>query len=146
MTSGSTTDLKTREFVFLKEQRVGHLATADASGTPHVVPVCYALSKTSVYITIDEKPKTGKPLKRLQNIAENARVALTADRYDDEDWSKLAWVMIRGHAELLLADPEHKQAQTLLREKHVQLRTMALESLPVIAIRIDQISSWGVAK
>ena len=38
-------------------QRVGRLATADARGNPHVVPVCFALTDDTLYITIDEKPK-----------------------------------------------------------------------------------------
>ena len=42
---------------FLESQRIAHLATADAAGVPHVVPVCYALAGNSVYITIDDKPQ-----------------------------------------------------------------------------------------
>jgi PPOX class probable F420-dependent enzyme len=131
------------ERAFLQDQRVARLATADAAGAPHVVPVCFAISGENAYITIDEKPKSGRALKRLRNIAENPSVALTADRYDDADWSKLAWVMVRGRAELLDTGTEHAEAQSLLRAKHAQLRTMALESLPVIAIRIDRVTSWG---
>ncbi len=39
-------------------------------------------------------------LKRVRNILENPDVALVADRYA-EDWSLLAFVMVRGRAELL---------------------------------------------
>ena len=83
---------------FLESRRVAHLATADAGGMPHVVPVCFALHENAVYVTIDQKPK-GNPrsLKRLRNIAENPSVALVADRYD-EDWARLGWVMLRGPA------------------------------------------------
>ena len=42
---------------FLNDQRVAHLATADASGAPHVVPVCFAVAGTDAYIAVDEKPK-----------------------------------------------------------------------------------------
>src|SRR5579872_2015951 len=42
---------------FLARQRVGHLATADRSAVPHVVPVCYAVADDTLYITIDQKPK-----------------------------------------------------------------------------------------
>ncbi|MBV9734415.1 MAG: pyridoxamine 5'-phosphate oxidase family protein, partial [Acidisphaera sp.] len=55
---------------FLEAQRVGHLATADRLGVPHVVPVCYAIAAGTLYITIDEKPKRHARLKRLANIAE----------------------------------------------------------------------------
>ncbi|HEY1298453.1 MAG TPA: pyridoxamine 5'-phosphate oxidase family protein, partial [Chloroflexota bacterium] len=48
-------DQQTRHF--LERQRVAHLATADASGAPHVVPICFALLAETLYIAIDEKPK-----------------------------------------------------------------------------------------
>jgi PPOX class probable F420-dependent enzyme len=128
---------------FLDSRRIGHLATADAQGTPHVVPVCFALADDTVFITIDEKPK-GDPrrLKRLRNIALNPNVAFIVDRYD-EDWRRLGWVMLRGRAEILDAGPEHDRAQQLLRERYAQYRSMRLDGLPVIAIHIDRLASWG---
>jgi len=127
---------------FLDRGRVGHLATADRGGAPHVVPVCYAITDTTLYITVDEKPKRAGRLKRLRNIDENPAVAIVVDRYDEE-WGRLGWVMLRGRAEILNAGAEHDRAQSLLRARYPQLRTMALASLPVIALRIDRVSSWG---
>ncbi len=134
-----------REQQFLRARRVGHLATADAAGAPHLVPVCYAVTDTAAYISIDEKPKQGDVarMKRLRNIAENPTVALTVDRYDDTDWSRLGWVMLRGQAEILAGGAEHDAAQALLRERYPQYRAMRLEDLPVIAIRVARVSSWG---
>jgi PPOX class probable F420-dependent enzyme len=136
--------LQDRECRFLLAQRVGRLATADAHGNPHVTPVCFAICRDTLYITIDEKPKraSGRPLKRLRNMMENPSTAFVADRYD-EDWSRLGWVMLRGHAEILANGPEHDQAQTLLRERYVQYRAMRLAELPVIALRIERVTSWG---
>ena len=130
---------------FLEAQRVAHLATADAHGRPHVVPVCFAVSRNRIYITIDDKPKRADSasLKRLRNIAENPAVALVADRYDDADWSRLGWVMVRGNAEILGTGSEHAAAQQLLRNRYPQMVAMALEKHPVIAIRIDRVTSWG---
>ena len=146
--------MKTWERAFLDHQRVARLATADADGAPHLVPVCFALDGESIYITIDQKPKSGDPhrLKRLVNIAQNPAVALTVDHYE-EDWSRLAWVMVRGRAEVLTPDPEpgpdpdrageHAGAQATLRNRYPQYRQMQLEDLPVIAIRIERVTSWG---
>ena len=69
--------IKPEEKECLAARRVGHLATADRSGAPHVVPVCYAVTDNAAYISIDEKPKQGDiaPMKRLRNIAENKAVA-----------------------------------------------------------------------
>ena len=127
---------------FLEARRVGHLATADARGVPHVVPVCFAIADDSAYITIDEKPKGAGPLKRVRNILENPSVALVIDRYD-EDWSLLGWVMLRGRGEILDAGAEHDRAQALLRERYPQLVPMRIEALPVIAIRIERATAWG---
>ena len=128
---------------FLASRRVGHLATADARATPHLVPVCFVVSKDALYITIDQKPK-GDPraLKRLKNIIENPVAAFVADRYD-EDWTRLGWVMLRGRAEILEAGGEHDRAQAALRSRYPQYRRMELDDLPVIAIRIERVTSWG---
>ena len=129
---------------FLAGQRVGRLATADAHGNPHVVPVCFAVADGSLYITIDEKPKRAstQPLKRIRNMMENPSVAFVADRYD-EDWRLLGWVMLRGRAEILVDGPEHDLAQVLLRKRYAQYRPMQLAELPVIALRIERVTAWG---
>lgn len=129
---------------FVMAQRVGRLATADADGNPHVMPVCFAVAEDSLYITIDEKPKraSGRPLKRLRNMIDNPSSAFVADRYD-EDWTRLGWVMLRGRAVILADGAEHDHAQALLRERYPQYRAMQLANLPVIALRIERVTSWG---
>ncbi|MEK6209548.1 MAG: TIGR03668 family PPOX class F420-dependent oxidoreductase [Pseudomonadota bacterium] len=129
---------------FLAHRRIAHLATADSRGVPHVVPVCFVVSESTLYITIDEKPKRhpGTALKRLRNIVENPVVAVVVDRYD-EDWSLLGWVMLRGHAEILADGTEHNAAQALLRSRYRQLNAMQIAQHPVIAVRIERTTSWG---
>lgn len=128
---------------FLDRSRVAHLATADRHGVPHLIPVCYGVIDLSLYITVDEKPKRiDIPLKRLRNIQENPAVAVTVDRWD-EDWTRLAWIMLRGTADILAGGDEHDRAQDLLRTRYPQYRTMALASLPVIAVRVQRVLSWG---
>ena len=128
---------------FLAGCRVGHLATADRRAAPHLVPVCFVVSEGAVYITIDQKPKGAvRALKRLKNIIENPVATFVADRWD-EDWTRLGWVMLRGPAEILADGAEHDRAQVLLRARYLQYRTMALADLPVIAIRIARVTSWG---
>lgn len=130
---------------FLVRRRVARLATADSSGKPHAVPVCFAVAPPSIYIALDEKPKDVPAirLKRVRNIIENPDVVLVADRYA-EDWSLLAFVMVRGHAELLDPDTaEHSAAVRLLRGKYHQYEAMKIEENPVIAIRPEKAASWG---
>ena len=77
----------------LRESRVARLGTADRAGQPLVVPVCYVFDGRACFSAIDAKPKriqAGR-LRRLRNIAENPRVSLVVDRYDEE-WTRLCWV------------------------------------------------------
>ena len=46
-----------RARAFLDARRRGQLATADAEGLPHVVPVCFARLDETLYVVLDEKPK-----------------------------------------------------------------------------------------
>ena len=137
--------LNDEQIAFLVRQRVARLATADAAGKPHAVPVCFAFAPSSIFIALDEKPKKvpASSPKRVRNILENPEVALIADRYA-EDWSLLAFVMVRGRAELLEPDTdEHAAAVRLLRGKYHQYEEMRIEENPVIAIRPERSTSWG---
>jgi PPOX class probable F420-dependent enzyme len=134
--------LSALELSFIERQRVAHLATADAAGRPHVVPVCFAHLDGRIYISIDEKPKRSQRLKRLRNIEENPNIALVFDRYD-EDWSRLGWVMAFGVATIIDGGQEHERAVAALRERYEQYRSMTLRGRPVISVTVERASSWG---
>jgi PPOX class probable F420-dependent enzyme len=124
--------------------RVAHLATADKHGQPHVIPICFVFDGKHFYSPIDEKPKRAAPskLKRLKNIAENPNVALVIDHYD-EDWGKLAYVLIFGRARVINRGSVHRQAVGLLRRKYPQYRRMAIDQRPLIVITILRMTAWG---
>ena len=113
------TDAEAAEFV--SSARVARLGTADASGRPLVVPVCYAFDGRRWYSAIDGKPKRAAAgnLKRVGNIRENPRVSVLIDHYDD-DWRRLRYVIIHGTADLLSEGPEHSYALDLLAAKYPQ--------------------------
>src|SRR5438105_10650177 len=96
---------------FLLSQRVLRLATADGDGQPYLVPICFALDGDTLYSAIDEKPKQASAggLRRLRNVTANPRVALLADRYD-EDWSRLGYLLLLGQARILVDGPRHRRA------------------------------------
>jgi PPOX class probable F420-dependent enzyme len=129
---------------FLAARRVAHLATADAQGQPHVVPVCFALAGDVLYIAIDRKPKRVDPhrLRRVRNLLANPRVAVTADVYR-EDWRRLGFVWLQGTARLLDAGAEYRRALDRLRRKYPQYRGMALHGRPVIAVDVVRAGAWG---
>jgi hypothetical protein len=51
--------------------------------------------------------------------------------------------MLRGRAEILPGGTEHARAQARLRARYGQLNAMDIEPLPVIAVRLEHVSSWG---
>jgi PPOX class probable F420-dependent enzyme len=130
---------------FLDRQRVAHLATAGADGTPHVVPICFVLLGDRLYVAIDEKPKRGQPgqLQRVRNILANPRVAIVADVYS-EDWSQLGFVLVRGRARMLSDGEEHQSAVSALRSKYAQYAVMALDDRPMIAVDVERLTRWGM--
>jgi PPOX class probable F420-dependent enzyme len=135
------------EIAFIQSQRVARLATSDADGHPHVVPVCFAFDGSRFYIALDEKPKRveQQQLRRVRNIEARHEAMLLFDRYDDE-WSRLAFVQVYGDAGLLMPDaPGHADALVLLRERYVQYRSMRLEAHPLIMITPQRVVAWGSA-
>ena len=141
------TKLTQAEIAFVQTQRVAHLATASAEGSPHVIPVCYAFDGQRFYTPLDEKPKrvAGNQLRRVRNIEARHQASLVIDQYDD-DWTRLGYVLIHGRTDLLTPEEAtHAVALRLLRERYVQYLTMALERYPVIVITPDRITSWGPA-
>ena|SRR2546428_8155210 len=127
----------------LASARVGHLATADASGTPHVVPFVFALYGTTVYWAVDRKPKRSKRLKRLTNIEANPNVEMVVDRYD-EDWDRLWWVRASGPARVLEDGEERTSALRLLVEKYERYRTLPPHGA-VVAIEVVRVTGWSAS-
>ena len=139
MVSAPGAGADSRHLAFLRDRRVGHLATADAAGVPSVVPVVYAVialgAEPAIVTAIDEKPK-GDPrrLRRVRDLAARSDVALVVDDYH-EDWAALAWVIVRGRASLREpGEPGHGEAVAALRAKYPQYARHHLEALPVIVI------------
>ncbi len=131
---------------FLEAHRLGHLATTGPDGAPHVMPVCYALDDEALYFVADAKPKRrpARELERLRNVRANPRVALVVDDWD-EDWTRLAWVLVRGTASIVGDGAAHATALALLRARYPQYRAMALDDPdvhPVVRIDPVRVRHW----
>ena len=129
---------------FLRAARSGHLATADAKGQPHVIPVCYVFDGESIYSVLDAKPKTTplRQLRRVRNILANPLVSLVVDHYE-EDWSRLRYVLVSGDAGLLQEGEEWARAIAMLRQKYPQYKEMDLDDNPVIKIAPARFVPWS---
>ena len=64
------------------------------------------------------------------------------DRYND-DWERLAWVLLRGGASLVTDAGEKAQAVAALRRKYPQYRTMVLEERPLIRLELERAANGG---
>lgn len=119
--------------------RVARLATADAAGRPHLVPVVFAVDGDRVYSVVDAKPKRTTALRRLANVTDNPAVALLVDHYED-DWSALWWARADGRGRVLDADDlEARRAVDLLRARYPQQRAVGA----VLAVDVERWSGWS---
>ena len=123
--------------------RVARLATVDAGGRPHIVPICFVLVDETLYFAIDAKPKSTTNLKRLRNIAGKPNVSILIDHYEN-DWSRLWWVRLDGSARIVTADVEIERAMDLLVQRYAQYRATRPPG-PVVAVEIDSMSGWSAA-
>ena len=132
------------ELDFLSAARVGRLATAGTSGQPHVIPIVFAADGQRLYTPIDRKPKrvAANQLQRVRNLLENPKIAFVVDHYE-EDWSKLAWVLVKGTGTLLESGEVYTAGTALLEKKYPQYEQMPLKDRPLIVIVPSEIRSWS---
>ena len=88
-------DLPTWAWDLLAQARVARLALLDEEDLPRVLPVTFAVFEGAVWSAIDQKPKRAAEPARVRRLRRRPEAALLVDRYDD-DWSRLAWVELRG--------------------------------------------------
>lgn len=129
----------------LKQARVARLATTDAKGQPHIVPICFVLDGTAIYTALDRKPKRVQAarLRRVRNIAATGRAAVVIDEYS-EHWTRLWYVLLQGRARLVTALSQRARAIRKLRNKYPQYaRGMLADDAVVIRIDVQKVTAWG---
>jgi PPOX class probable F420-dependent enzyme len=120
--------------------RVARLATADAGGRPHLVPIAFAVVGETIYSAVDAKPKRSRALRRLANVRENPAVSLLVDHWDEDDWERLWWVRADGEGRVLdPGDAEAARAVALLRERYPRQRGAG----EVLAVDVVRWSGWA---
>jgi PPOX class probable F420-dependent enzyme len=120
--------------------RVARLATADAAGRPHLVPIAFAVEGDAIYSAVDAKPKRTRALRRLANVRENPAVSLLVDHWDESDWERLWWVRADGAGRVLDPDdPEARRAVELLRDRYPHQR----DAGEVLAVDVARWSGWA---
>ncbi|HJR87761.1 MAG TPA: TIGR03668 family PPOX class F420-dependent oxidoreductase [Acidimicrobiia bacterium] len=117
--------------------RVATLATINPDGSPHVVPIVYAIVGDRLVTAVDQKPKRDPNLARLRNIGADPRVSVLAHHYA-EGWHHLWWVRVDGHAKVVAEDPE---AITALKARYAQYSRYEITG-PIISVAIEGIRVW----
>ena len=92
------------------------------------------------------KPKRTRELRRLRNVADNPRVSLVVDVWD-EDWTRLAWVIVEGRAGILTTDLERAPALAALVAKYPQYAKEAALSPSdsvIVEVTPTHVFTWGL--
>jgi len=128
-------------------QPVAVLGTADEAGTPHLVPVTFALVANCVVFAVDFKPKASARLRRLDNIQVRPAVSFLVDEYH-EDWERLWWVRVDAHAKILREAPGNKRYEEAvdgLAAKYPQYRDVRPSGAVVIA-EVVRVTGWAFTR
>lgn len=126
------------------QARVARLATADAQGRPHLVPIVFTVDRDTLYSVVDDKPKRTARLRRLANVRANPAVTLLVDHYD-EDWTRLWWVRADGLGRVLEpGDEEARDAVRRLARRYDHYREH-LPAGPVLAVDVTAWSWWSAS-
>ena len=140
------------------DARVARLATVDAAGRPHLVPVCFVLelgpdasdgasagrrSGDRVHIAVDRKPKRSTELRRTANLRATGRASLLVDHYA-EDWSQLWWVRLDGTGAPVGDPAAAGRAIDALAAKYPQYRAERPDG-PVLTIEVEAYRGWSAA-
>lgn len=132
----------------LERWPVARLATCDARGRPHVVPVVFARAGGALWSPVDGKPKGGGELARVRHVRAEPRVCLLLDHYEAR-WERLWWLRVDGTARVVRppdpeSDTEVRSAAAALRAKYAQYDDTALFRPPVTLIAVDpeRVRGW----
>ncbi|QPP05500.1 TIGR03668 family PPOX class F420-dependent oxidoreductase [Streptomyces bathyalis] len=129
------------------QARSATLATADAEGRPHLVPVTFAMTGDVVVFAVDHKPKDSHRLKRLANIRSNPALSLLVDSYD-EDWERLWWARADGSGRVLPpagGSPASSAYADLLTQRYMRQYGPRPPEGPVVEIAVERWTGWRAA-
>lgn len=132
---------KADAYRLIESEPVARLATVRANGSPHLVPIVFAIDGSRLITAIDGKPKRPGSQTRVENIRAEPRVSFLADHYDD-DWAKLWWVRVDGRAAVIDRGPDFSWAIAALTSRYSQYQKVSVPG-PVILIDPVRVVGWA---
>lgn len=131
--------LNQRERSFVDTARVARVATVDAAGIPHNVPICPLLDGETIYFATETESK------KARNLAAHSMVAITFDDYT-EAWEHLRGIMIVGES-FVVKPAEFRRIRKKLYTKYLIYPSVApLEEGESVIVGVvpRRKSSWGL--
>jgi len=127
------------EKAFVEPQRVARLATVDAGGIPHNVPICPLFLEGKIYLG------TAADARKVRNIQSNADVAIVFDDYC-EAWGHLRGIMVQGRARILGAQDFRRMRKKLYAKYHLYETAAPLDDdgSAIVEISPAKKFSWGL--
>jgi PPOX class probable F420-dependent enzyme len=126
-------------FELLSAARVARLGLLDEEDLPRVLPVTFVVWEGAVWSAIDRKPKRSGSLARVRRLRRRPSASLLVDHYDD-DWSRLAWVELRGPVSIEPLGP----ALDALVEKYAQYVAERPQG-PLLRLAPERVACWRAA-
>lgn len=119
---------------YVSKLTVARLATVDADGTPHCVPVCYAHEDGHFFVM------TSPTSKKARNVIDTGRAAITVD-----DGQKARGVMARGAARVIEDGDDFHAAQKAMLDAGALSRPRDPGEEIIIDVTAEQWVEWGLA-
>lgn len=132
--------LNKRVAELIQWERVCRVATVNAEGMPHLVPVCHVVDGGKIYLA------SGSGGRKVLNLRANNRIAVTVDVYT-ETWAHLKGVMVQGTAAIIERGPRFRKVRALLYRKYPQYPgEAALDESDSVIVEVTpaHVFSWGL--
>jgi nitroimidazol reductase NimA-like FMN-containing flavoprotein (pyridoxamine 5'-phosphate oxidase superfamily) len=124
---------------FIQDMRVVRVATVDADGMPHNVPVCPVVEREKIYFATERKAR------KVSNIKSNPNVTLIYDEYT-EAWDYIRGVMIQATARIVNTT-EFRTLRKRIYAKYPQYESKAAigeRDSVIVELKPEKKFSWGL--
>ena len=122
--------------------RVARLGLLDERDDPRILPVTFAEHEDALWSAVDRKPKRTSEPARLRRLRRRPQASLLVDVYSD-DWTRLAWVELRGRVAVIEAY-DAPGALEALAAKYEQYRSEPPPG-PLLRMAPERYACWRAA-
>jgi nitroimidazol reductase NimA-like FMN-containing flavoprotein (pyridoxamine 5'-phosphate oxidase superfamily) len=121
-------------------ERVCRVATVNAEGIPHVVPVCHIFHDGRIYFG------SARDATKVKNLETNPHATVSVDSYSDA-WSALRGVMVQGTARVIGRGGRFRALRARLYRKYPQYpgeAALGESDSVIVEVTPTRVFAWGV--